>query len=385
MQVTPNLDIGGAQENLLTMAKYFRSYGVPTLVCSFRDGPLRRDIEALGVEVEVLPDRRYPVVALPLFLVEMAARRRALRRIAAAHGVTVIQTRGLGTLDFLVMTLRDRRLQVWWTIENVEFTVRPEHQARFGWAARPKRMAHCLLYRAGARRVDGVITVSQETEQSFRSTTGYPGDNVFVVLNAVDVERYPAPVDRAAVRSSLGFSPADHLMVMVGTFKRQKGHEFLIRAFDRVAFDHPELQLLLVGDGELAAPMRALAAASPAGERVHFLGARRDVAEILTASDSFVLPSLWEGLSIALIEAMASRLPVVATDVSGTRQVMADGDTGWLVDPGNEQELAAAVRELVEHPDEAARRAAAGRARVESAFHARGQAADLLDLFARAQ
>lgn len=385
MQLTPNLDVGGAQENLLTVAKYFRALGCRNIVCSFADGPLRREVERLGVPVELLPPRRYPALRLPWFVAEMVARRRALRRIIDEHDVTVVQTRGLGTLDFLAMTLRRSDVQVWWTIENVEFLVRAEHQLRYPWAAGPKRAMHRLLYRIGAGWVDGILVVSAETEHSFRTAARYRGDNVFVVLNAVDVERYPAPVDRGEMRASLGFGPTDHVMTTVATFKRQKGHEYLVRAFGAVADRHPELHLLFVGEGELGPSLRAQAVSTPGGERIHFVGTRRDVAEILTASDSFVLPSLWEGLPIALVEAMASRLPIIATDVSGTRQAMIDGATGWLVPPGDARCLAAAMSELLADGREAARRAAEARDRVESAFHARDQARQFLELFAAAR
>jgi glycosyltransferase involved in cell wall biosynthesis len=197
----------------------------------------------------------------------------------------------------------------------------------------------------------------------------------------VEAERYPATVDREAVRATLGFAASDHVMTMVGTFKRQKGHEVLVRAFEGVVRRHRDLHLLLVGDGELAGAVRRQVEAARLSDRVHFLGTRRDVGALLAASDSFVLPSLWEGLPIALIEAMASRLPVVATDVSGTRQVMLDGVTGWLVPPGDADRLEAAINALLADTDEAARRASAARERIESAFHARRQAQQLIDLF----
>ena len=382
MQVVRDLDIGGAQETVRTLAAHLPRVGSPTLVCTFRDGPLRREIEALGVPVEVLPERRHSVLALPSFLAEMARRRRDLLALVERHRVGVIQTQGLGTLDFLVMTLRRRgRLQVWWTIQNANFLVRAEHLPGHRWLLRPKRTVHRLLYWLGARVVDGIIAVSDESAASFRGSVGNVGRRITVVCNAVDVERYPAQVDREAMRHRLGLAPGEHAMTMVGTFKRQKGHRHLIEATARVCARFPGLRLLLVGDGELAGEIRAHVEAAGIADRVRFLGSRRDVPEILAASDSFVLPSLWEGLPVALVEAMASRLPVIATAVSGTSQVMVHGETGWVVPRGNSDALAGAMVELLSDTARAHAMAAAGRERVARSFSAVGQAQRLAQLF----
>lgn len=388
LQLTPNLDVGGAQETVRMLARHLPRSGCRTVVGTFADGPLRSEITQLGVPVEVLPGRRHSVVALPRFLAEMVRLRRSLVRLVERHHADVILTKGLGTLDFLVMTLRvwtrsgAPRPQVWWTIENSVFMVRREHLARHGWLLRPKQLSHRLLYRTGARLVNGIIAVSDETARSFQRTVGHVGDRVTVVCNAVDTDRYPASIDRDAVRAGLGFTRHDHVMTMVGTFKRQKGHVHLLDAAASVAGQLADLHIVLVGDGELAEDIRARVAALGLGGRVHLLGTRRDVPELLVASDSFVLPSLWEGLPVALVEAMASRLPVIATDVSGTSQVMVAGVTGWLVPPGDAGGLARAMAELVSDPVRASRMADAAAARA-AAFGAQAQAGRLAALFRR--
>ena len=146
--------------------------------------------------------------------------------------------------------------------------------------------------------------------------------------------------------------------------------------------DHPELHLVLAGDGPLIDDVRRQVAAAGLGGRVHFLGTRRDVPALLAASDSFVLPSLWEGLPLALVEAMAGRLPVIATRVSGTEQVMIDGTTGWVVPPGDASALADAMRELLADDRRAATMAASARHRAIR-FSAETQAAELSSLFER--
>lgn len=381
MEVTPDLEVGGAQETVRTVAKYLPRVGCPTLVCTFKEGPLREELEREGVLVERLPTRHHSILSGPPFLVEMFRRRRDLLGLIEKHDVDVIQTQGLGTLDFLVMTLRfGSNVQVWWTIQNARFMVRAEHLPRFRSLLAFKQAAHRWLYRLGMRLVDGVIVVSDETKDSFRDVIGRDG-NVEVVFNAVDVERYPVTRNRSLARSRLGFGPTDHVMTMVGTFKRQKGHRYLIDAIGAVGDRFPHLHLLLVGDGEFLEEVREQARHSRIQDRVHFLGTRRDIAGLLGASDSFVLPSLWEGLPVALVEAMATGLPTVATNVSGTSQVMVDGETGWLVPPGDAPALAAGIIDLLEDPERASRMGAMARKRVEARFSGSAQATHLAALF----
>jgi glycosyltransferase involved in cell wall biosynthesis len=171
-------------------------------------------------------------------------------------------------------------------------------------------------------------------------------------------------------------------MTMVGTFKRQKGHVHLLDAAASVAGQLAGLHIVLVGDGELAEAIEARVAALGLDGRIHLLGTRRDVPELLAASDSFVLPSLWEGLPVALVEAMASRMPVIASAVSGTSQVMVAGVTGWVVPPGDPDALARAMVELVSDPSRAATMADAAADR-SAAFSAAAQAEQLVALFRR--
>jgi glycosyltransferase involved in cell wall biosynthesis len=111
------------------------------------------------------------------------------------------------------------------------------------------------------------------------------------------------------------------------------------------------------------------------------LGTRSDVPQILAASDSFVLPSLWEGLPMALIEAMASGLPIIATDVSGTRDVMVPGETGVLVPPGNSESLVQAIETLMKDPARGRRMGAAARRRVSTQYGSQRQASEYIALY----
>lgn len=383
--VVPNLDIGGAQQSALTLARALPGAGLRAAVATFRDGPLRAELDEAGVPVEVLPRRRHPVVALPWFVADMLRLRRALLDTVRRYDADVVQIQTLGTLAFLVMTLRwGTGVQLWWRIANVTFLVKDDGSGP-RWLFAAKRAAHRLLYRVGARMVDGVIAVSDEVARAFREETGSRGARLVVVLNGVDVDRFPAASGRDDLRTRLGLDPETHLMTMVGTFKEQKGHRFLIEAAASAMPAFPQLTIALVGSGDLEADVRARIDDADLAARFLLLGDRRDVPELLAASDSFVLPSLWEGFSVALLEAMASGLPVVATAVSGTTQVMQDGRTGWLVPPGDAGALAAAMKEVLSDPAHAGAMGTAARLRVEDGFGARSQARAYAGLYREAR
>lgn len=386
MQLVSNLEIGGAQEVVRTLAQNLAEAGCAPVVVAFKDGPLRHEIERLGIPVAILPDRRYSVVALPLFLKDMMRIRRALVALVRRYGVDIVQTHLLMSLDFLVLTLRaGAGPQVFWTVQNANFTLRADHLASHKWLLGPKRLAFRLGYRAALRWLSGFIAVSEDVKGAIVAEIGgVPEGKLAVICNSVDLRRYQSRGDREALRGALGLPEGARVMVVVATFKRQKGHRYLIEAAAPVVARHPDLHILLVGDGELRDALRAQTREAGLEGHIHFLGSRHDVPELLAASDCFVLPSLWEGLSMALVEAMAASLPVIATAVSGTNQVMVGGETGLLVPPGDSHRLAEAMLAMLADPARASAMGAAARLRVESYFSARKQAEDHIALYRRA-
>jgi len=383
MQIVSNLEIGGAQEVVRTLAENLERAGCRSIVVTFKDGPLRADIERLGIPVEILPSRRYGITVLPQFIRDMVRTRRALLTLVKKYNVDVIQTHLLRSLDFLVLSLRlQTDVRIFWTFHNARFDLREEHLTRHKWLFKPKRWGYHALYSLCARGVNRLIAVSEEVKSSITKTLpAIPQKKIIAICNSVDVQRYSKHRDRSALRNQLGLGEQQQVAVMVATFKEQKGHCHLLDALPEVVKEFPDLIVLLIGDGELKKAIQARTLSLHLETHVHFLGNRQDVPALLATSDLFILPSLWEGLPMALIEAMASGLPVIATRVSGTSQVMVHGETGLLVAPGNSTELAHAILELLSNPSMAFQMGKTARQRVEVHFGARKQAQEHLDLF----
>lgn len=387
MQIVSNLQIGGAQEVVRTLAENLSEIGCTSVVCTFRDGPLRAEIEKLGIPVEILPERSHSALAVPFFLMEVLQLRQELVRLVEKYEIDVVQTHLLRSFDFLALSLRlNNGPKVFWTFHNSLFDLREDHLTRHKWLLKPKRFSHHVLYRLGSRWVDGLVAVSGDVKKSILKTMkGIPAEKINVILNSVDLARYGKNFNRIAVRSRLGFGETEHLMAMVATFKKQKGHKFLVDAAASLIPDFPHLHILLVGDGELIDELQNQVRELDLEQNIHFLGMRNDIPEILVASDSFVLPSLWEGLPMALIEAMASGLPVIATDVSGTRQVMEPGKTGLMVKPGDVQGLVYSIMDLLNNSEQAHVMGKTARKKVEMMFNAKKQAEEYLTLFKKNQ
>lgn len=179
--------------------------------------------------------------------------------------------------------------------------------------------------------------------------------------------------ERAALRAELGFAPQHVVFVCVARFAPQKAHDVLLAAFERARERAPDARLLLVGgdpfgDGRERTEALARSLGLSEGGRVVFAGIRRDVPRLCGAADVFVMSSLWEGLGLVFLEAMAARLPVLATDVSAVPEVVRDGETGRLVPARDAHALAAGMVELAGDPELRARLGRRGAEVVEETF-----------------
>jgi glycosyltransferase involved in cell wall biosynthesis len=380
LQVLPGLSIGGAQEVVRTLVKHMASDGCMTGVCSlFGGGPLFDDLVEQGTQVvEVLSVPRHRFLAFPWYVADMIRLWRALARVITDHRINVVQTHNLGSQHFLVLALAHAVgvPVVILTFQNDEFL--PIKQG-----ASTMNLVYRLAYRLARRWASDYVAVSEQVKQTMIRLLGLSEEDITVVCNTVDVDRYRHRVDGAQVRHRLGLDPESKLLITVGTLKNQKGHRYLIEAAVGVVQQHPNAHFLFVGDGELRQDLQAQTTACGLSDKIHFLGSRRDVPDLLAASDVFVLPSLWEGLSVALLEAMAAAKPIVATAVSGTSQAIVHNETGILIPPGDAAALARAIDELLSNPARAQELGETAQRRVEVSFGAGKLAREYLALYRR--
>lgn len=226
---------------------------------------------------------------------------------------------------------------------------------------------------------DKVIAVSEATRQKFAAQTGLPLSKIQTIYNGIVVEKFATRDHRAAKRAEMGWQVDAPTVIMVAVLRPGKGHEILFEAVPQVKAAVPNVQIKLVGDGELSHTLRQRAA--PFAEMVEFLGQRMDVPELLGASDVLVLPSWSEALPTVLIEAGAAMLPVVATNVGGTAEIVQDGRTGYVVAPGDASALGARLIEVLKNPDRARQMGDSARERVIQMFSYEQQAQQTIALY----
>jgi glycosyltransferase involved in cell wall biosynthesis len=338
---------GGAEVMLLHLAEELRSRGHDVLPvgpddgCGWLSGQLREhgfqpatfslrrplDWRCLRGLVELLYSRRVDVVHSHEFTMAVygaaAARRLGKRHVITMHGGRYFATRWR------------RRVAMRWAV----------------------------------RRSDALVAVSGATAADLRQTLGLASTAVTVIPNGVPFREG----EREHVRQELGVAPNELLFVSVGNLYPVKGHMLLLKALaslHRSGRERP-WRLAIAGRGEEEGPLRAYAAAEGLDGRVHLLGYRQDIPDILAAADLFVMPSLSEGLPLALVEAMSAGLPVVASEVGGIPEVVEHDHEALLVPAGEPEALAAALSRLMH--DDAAREAlgAAARRRALSDFGVR--------------
>jgi len=212
---------------------------------------------------------------------------------------------------------------------------------------------------------DRVTAVSRAAAQSHVSAWMVSEKNLTVLVNGIDTERWrPDAQVRAQARSAMGLTD-DFLWLAVGRLEPVKDYPTLLKALTLIPH---RARLVILGDGPLRAGLVELAARLGLEGRVHFLGFQADVRRWMQAADGFVLSSRYEGLPMVLLEAGACGLPVVATDVAGTHEVVVHGKTGWLTRAGDATALAAAMGRVM-HMEPTERRAMGERARRYMAGH----------------
>ena len=199
------------------------------------------------------------------------------------------------------------------------------------------------------RNPDALIAISNRIADVMRQY-GVPSEKIWIVHSGIDPERVsvePLP------RSDLPIRPDGPLLCNVAALSPTKDQKTLIRAMPAVLRVHPAAQLVIVGEGKLRSAIDSLIAELGLETSVHLLGYRKDVPRILRASDLFVFSSKEEGLGTSVLDAMAARVPVVATDAGGIPEMVRDGETGWLAPRESPAELADRISTALSEPDRA--------------------------------
>jgi glycosyltransferase involved in cell wall biosynthesis len=231
-----------------------------------------------------------------------------------------------------------------------------------------------------------MVAVSEGTRHFSIEEEGIRSNKLITIQNGINVERFSmslSPEAERNLRQALGVEPDSLIILTVARLHPQKGHNYLVEAIPRILRDFPQARFLFVGEGGLRDELTRQVKKADLGEYVHFLGVRQDVPQLLAISDLFVLSSLWEGLPNSVLEAMAAGVPVIATNVDGTPEIINDGDVGILIPPADPSALAQAICRLLKDKPLRVSIAKAARERVERKFSRDANTTAFIDLYQR--
>ncbi|MEJ2542276.1 MAG: glycosyltransferase [Gemmatimonadota bacterium] len=231
------------------------------------------------------------------------------------------------------------------------------------------------------RYQEAVVAVSEDVAESLRRSA--PGHvPVRTVLNGVDLDRFDGHRERGReVRERLGIPREGPVIGTVAVFRSQKRLDEWLRVARTLCDRHPDLHFLLVGDGPLRSELEAEAGALGLGSVVHWTGLQEDVRPYLAVMDVYMMSSAFEGLPVALLEAMAMRCAVASTAVGGIPEVLRDGENGLLVAVDRPHDLVDRATDLVADPELRGRLGAAARGTVEEGFSVKRMARELEDIY----
>lgn len=331
VHVVESLAVGGLERVVLNLASWQCRHGhASRVVCLFHDGALADEARALGLDVVAIgKDAGFDVRALC-----------RLRMLLRDSGADVLHTHNPMAHYYAVGAALGLGIG---RVINTRHGMGPsQHASRLD-----------RLYRMAMLRTDVAVSVCHEGRSRFVDRGVIPAAKARVIPNGIalsGIDRRSSTA-RESLLASLGRPSSSVVLGTVGRVSPVKDHATLLEAVRLLHLAGRQVQLLVVGDGESRASLEALARTLTIEECVHFLGMRHDVGRLLGAMDIFALSSISEGYSLALVEAAAASLPIVATRVGGNADIVIDGVSGLLVPAKDPRSMADALLRLVDdHP-----------------------------------
>lgn len=229
------------------------------------------------------------------------------------------------------------------------------------------------------RKANRIVAVSEQIANDMKQR-GIPAGKVTVIENGVSLERFRIG-NKDEMRKTFGFNSNEKVIGTVASLTPEKGHSYLMDAAREVIQKHPEARFLIVGDGPQRQSLEETTDRLGLSGKVIFTGSRRDIPEILSLLDAFVLPSLKEGLPIALLEAMAAMVPVIATKVGAVPKLIEDGMSGILIPPKDSQAISNAIMEVLSDKQSSLKMARKGFERVRDNYSSKQMAEKYMAIY----
>jgi len=356
LRVVIGLNQGGVQQGVLNLCRGLDPEKFQVISCAIENGgAISMEIEKAGTEVVVLGYKRQPIKTITALIRLMRERNIDIVHASSYHPSLYARIAGI--------------------IAGVPVRISYEHVVFDN-----KRPFRVLLNRLLAPFTHAFTAVGKAVAMQVRQWYGYQPDKVHVVHNGVDVERFRPPVDRAEAKKLLGLDSERLVISMIARLDEEKGHRFFFEAVKALSKSF-DIQWLVVGTGRGEERIKSQAKEIGVVDQIQFLGLRRDVPEILAATDLYVFPTLQEGFPNALLEAMSAGCAVVASDFPGNLEV-AQHERNALITPMRDAAaLTAAIARLLADRHLADRLACQARLDIERGFSLAAYASKMSNLY----
>lgn len=325
MLVTHDLAIGGLQQVIVNICRTINTdmFRV-SVVCLKNLGPFAQDIEALGMKVHLIPQKRNGVDYLSFI---------KLARVFRQESVEIIHTHN--TQPFIDGTLAG-------IMAGVKTIIHTDHARDF-----PDKKRYMAAEWVASHCAYKVVGVSEHTAENLKYYEKISSRKILVIPNGIDGSRFNTAIDRDMKKRSLGITSTGPVIGLGVRLSEQKGIGYLLSAMPEIMRDFPEISLVIAGDGPIENALKQQAVALGIDGHVFFIGSRLDLPELLQIFDLYVLPSVWEGLPMVLLEAMAAGCPIIATDVGGNATAITNRFNGSLIKPKDPLALAKEIRQVL--------------------------------------
>jgi len=326
MYVVHSLEIGGLEKCVVDLVNGIdRNRFEPIICCLASSGPAADKIWRNNIQIFEMKKRSGNDILLPFRLALLFRKKK----------VAIVHSGNWGTMFEAYVGSKIAGVP---TIIHMEQGMELDDLERL---PRYKRFLRGLTKRVCSLGIKKIVTVSSDLKEYVHRTTQIRKSKIEVIHNSVDTQRYARQQSqRAKVRAQFGLKSNDILIGSVGRLAEVKSYSTLIKAMQTVVSTCPRTRLFIVGDGPLRKQLQSQIHELALEKCVVLLGQRGDIPELLGAMDIYVLPSIFEGISISILEAMAAGLPVVATNVGGNPEILLNGKTGYLVEPRNPHAIA---------------------------------------------
>jgi len=351
--VVASLNYGGVENYVVELANGIKtSYFEPIVFTLKKDGPLRKKLKS-NTKVYELKKREGNDLIIPIILGKIFRREK----------INVVHSNNWSTyFEAIIAKFLGGRPKLLHTQHGIEMS-------EIGSESIHKRMFRNQVRGLLSHFTEKLVVVSNATKNFVCDEWGVKQNKVNLIYNGVDLDKFKTEENNQKIKTEFGIKVGDVTIGSVGRLAKIKNYEMLIDSFSVLIRKFKNLQLIFVGDGDQKNKLKKRVKKNQLDRYVKFLGQRKDVHKILNLIDIFVLPSFSEGLSIAVLEAMASSIPVILTNVGGNSEIIQKNRCGIIIESDEKRQLIDALNDLIINKSKRNKIGREGKKRVQKMFN----------------